>query len=986
MPASPKSKRAAPPRVFEDYILTYERHADTGLYPLANSAFQALEDPPNIFYYGVREIPLGFSVQFGGITYTSMWVGFGWAALADPDTTFSATDIFWLDDSDHIKNTLIKDVFDARHVLFAPWFQYGISTSVYDSIEDTPDWATGYSEPFLIRQGRIPYPSVVNETLGGSPRFCRSSDVLGNYIIVRWTLLATGVSIDSVDFELVVRQCGIIEFRYAPRNAPFEADTYDNKATCGIFMHGGPADAGTSTSTRYRDFGPLLTSATDSRGLDKNGGTVWDGSYTDPTYSTNFISSLNPVSNWPGLAEFGAIFRFLPPKNKRRSSKRDLTIRDSITFMQGGLFDDQRSVVFDTQDVSYPHGIPADYVVTSRRIGTYLDQDLHTSGSIVVSRELVRSMFEDFVDVRPSLEEVGFREDGLHEQGNRAVPFYATGSALSMGERPGSFSNELASKTQFRLTFPVENPVQMIPFSSSIYYYNFAKKQWNIPTSSNKDIAGALERFAFPTSWLDPSGTVGQLSAEGSLFTEDAIGFNAFGYPVVSGSSTPYRQGYDAAEPDICARFLYTQTNSDLDRPVGLGGPDFGRPFVPDYNRRYFKYLMNDYPKSVQRNPDYRASSDETFELPISEPFLIEKIVVEYPMNAGSSWFQDRTLACIGGYTSSYYQSQEVDPSPQYTKIFYDSGGPALTVSVFSQKNYGPDTIMDLIASGTVTHTDDTKRGVIVRRNLLLDRWNYELGSFGGAVSLVSTGIPTPAAVVSASWGTQTFSGSVSAQLESAVSNGLLTYVFNYSSWESTAAFVNYYTELLARPTWFLPEYGAVGVVEGATISALDVFGRGATGFAPSGGSVFGKEYTTGQTIFDSSGRRANPFYVADEGLRAQIAAEISTAATDAAVTWGIPPWGTSLFNFSFSTSTPSPYLIRPGEKLVLAVSKTRPAVSASSYTIDSPEDADIGKGRTTNVDPLIGSREGHDVTLSTGEIKSTFYGSYVREGKNYVP
>lgn len=88
----------------------------------------------------------------------------------------------------------------------------------------------------------------------------------------------------------------------------------------------------------------------------------------------------------------------------------------------------------------------------------------------------------------------------------------------------------------------------------------------------------------------------------------------------------------------------------------------------------------------------------------------------------------------------------------------------------------------------------------------------------------------------------------------------------------------------------------------------------------------------------------------------------------------------------NFSANKDSPYLINPGEKLVLAISKTRPAVSASGHDIPNATAALTGRSRLVRHVPLIGSVTGHDVTLATGSINITLYGSYVRQGSRYTP
>ena len=97
----------------------------------------------------------------------------------------------------------------------------------------------------------------------------------------------------------------------------------------------------------------------------------------------------------------------------------------------------------------------------------------------------------------------------------------------------------------------------------------------------------------------------------------------------------------------------------------------------------------------------------------------------------------------------------------------------------------------------------------------------------------------------------------------------------------------------------------------------------------------------------------------------------------------------------AFSSNKASPYLVTPGDKLVLAVSKTRPAISAS--VIDIPDAvwpggdgvmkyADVGANVMQSYIPATGSVDGHDVTLQTGYVNITLYGSYVQGGKSYIP
>jgi hypothetical protein len=87
-----------------------------------------------------------------------------------------------------------------------------------------------------------------------------------------------------------------------------------------------------------------------------------------------------------------------------------------------------------------------------------------------------------------------------------------------------------------------------------------------------------------------------------------------------------------------------------------------------------------------------------------------------------------------------------------------------------------------------------------------------------------------------------------------------------------------------------------------------------------------------------------------------------------------------------FTSKDTSPYLINPGDKLILSISKTRPTVSASIHDVPNPAAADIGYQNLKSYTTMTGSSSGHDVCLNTGSINITFYGSYVRAGNSYTP
>jgi hypothetical protein len=74
-----------------------------------------------------------------------------------------------------------------------------------------------------------------------------------------------------------------------------------------------------------------------------------------------------------------------------------------------------------------------------------------------------------------------------------------------------------------------------------------------------------------------------------------------------------------------------------------------------------------------------------------------------------------------------------------------------------------------------------------------------------------------------------------------------------------------------------------------------------------------------------------------------------------------------------------------PGDKLTIAISKTRPVIYKMELIGTTPDGFDIGID--TNLykyTQLTGSH--NTVVLNSGSIELTLYGSYVREGRGYNP
>jgi hypothetical protein len=156
------------------------------------------------------------------------------------------------------------------------------------------------------------------------------------------------------------------------------------------------------------------------------------------------------------------------------------------------------------------------------------------------------------------------------------------------------------------------------------------------------------------------------------------------------------------------------------------------------------------------------------------------------------------------------------------------------------------------------------------------------------------------------------------------------------------------------------------------------------TGFSPSGGSIFGGEFNIGT----SDRQLKSPFYVSDETKR-RVISQQGASLWNSGGQFYVELKGTTFIG----KKKFSPYLLYPGEKLILSISKTRPTTSRFKANIP-PDSEGSPVARITGRSNVLsssyyhdlGGYQGHDVQLNTGSINITFYGSYVRAGNSYVP
>lgn len=937
---TPKSHRTPPNRTFEDYILTLTVDPRAGLTRVPQEKFSQVSG--NAGKSGMSgglsgDTPIGFEFLFDGIRYYSFNVSVdGWLVLVDPTTSFLSSDV--LDGGLPYENGSIKSSFLANHSFFAVWWDN------LTNVSSTPTLGTD-----LYNYGLSPVNPGINPRKFAI-QYCNDTCPEGRRLIIRWHSINAGTTNTKLEFEAVLYENGKIEFKYSPKKQLSIGDVpVGQGATIGIFMPNG--------IWRFRDFSYELNYQQNQRSKYKFGGAV-SGSYVDTTtiYTVPYSVNLTTEDYWPGKTTSGAIFTFQPPLNRRRVLPRQTlrerdarltlpTVARTGDYRPGNsniVFDDRKSIVYRSSGIviNYPTTLPRFY--SSTTIASSENQNLF-SGEFTVTGGISKSNVQDYLEDNQKSYISPFSENKLFENdpGSDTDSFFTVGTRIQ--DVGTGFKQPLKSKTQIRLSFRVDHKTTMFGASSSIYYFNSKTSRWQYPTAS------------FINDQFDIANPFGD--AAGLRLMEVDRGFNAFGFNISSGSLKSR-----SSPPYSTDGILAAIWNKDDE----------------------INSLIKEYQKSVKVDQRYSANSDESFVVPINQPFLLEKAVIEFPIEAGPGWFNDKTKCFIPIISGTTLTNGSPSLFPLYSTTTYpnyafDIGGPGLTIGLYNQISVGPNkTRRDLILSGTITHQFDNTAEIVYSNS-------PDLCLEGNVWQIIPQGFNaygTPTVVVNGNLRSGTnyfFTGSVKLKCQSEVSNGILirdTVYINqsYQSAPSTVLFKDYTTgslEMLFNTTsskvkasggfdLFNPiSYsGHTGGYKVRYLSAVNNLGRGGAGFQPSGRSILGKEYITTQGMSDIF---SNPFYLyKDANTLSNLKSIVTNNPNNAQ--WF---YATSLINKS--TSKPSPYLLFPGDKLVLSISKSRPTFFSTKVS-----------------SPYTSGSIQHDIKLTTGSINITLYGSLVANGQEF--
>jgi GTP-sensing pleiotropic transcriptional regulator CodY len=930
---------------------------------------------------------LGFTIEINNLKYSTFSItSAGYIFLRDNNGSTTANfykDVIEYDpDFDGLRSTtnidssdLILSTFLHNHILIAPWFTRNISQlgGTVKSLSNGP------------------YSSIINSTVekniveGRDKRFWpfdgydtgtrwkKSYDKQrGKCIICRWTVSQRHFR-QKFKFQTSVFENGEIEFLYWPlddrKYVVSNVSTFlPFRATSGIFWSS-PANG----ANKFRDVTTFFGYAP-NRTLNPLGGTSFYGNFLDGpgTYKSKYASAMEE-NYWP---KNGAIINFLPPNNTLKSlPRKSITTLDSNTNIvpTKGMFDDRKSIVYADAEIDFPSTLSR-FQLNGVNSEDLVDQQKYISPfGINVKSRIVKDSIDSLSKLVKSSVKISNNQFNDSATNNDSV-FYATGSSLEQfGE---GFNQRLSSKNQVKLTLPIQKSIQMPVSESCFYYYDSKNKTWSLVASTSTQ--------EIPYTAVSNTTDNSIYSGENTYFyyntiTETSIGFDAVGRKIVSGNLRKdfvydgQQESYGIGAPintKMQEGVQNTYANIDNFKQYEKD-PGAGKQLIENC-------LSQKYHNSITDSFRFSPENNSLLDLNLDYPFLIEKLVIEFPISVSGSWFNDITTTNKARIVPSF----DAEHTFYYNRMAgpIDFGGPGLTFAIHCPKKNGNKVYLDLIASGTITHHLDNKSSIVFRQLPSSTDDTYIAKNEG----FLSFG--TPSTVIQGVWNGSEYiyEGNVKLEITPSVSSGvMIARNIVHSDYSSDTRIKQEFsreelftlgseTEGYGFGDGLGPEYYEVPWRNRRNVAIylqqISPYSRGTSEFSVSGQSILGY----GLSNFTLKQKIKNPLFLdSDEN---KFPDEIKDAIVDMTSFSG----KLEVINFySYHESKNSPYLIFPGEKLAISISKTRPVIDKMFYYTGGEDDEDIYGDYI-----LTGSHS--SVILTTGSINITVYGSYVSEGSGY--
>lgn len=938
------TRKELPPRFITEYTLSVDISSTGGLTDVPFEQFTRLISSNNQvnthtsigFDFSYVD---GYSKDSSPTTFNRMVVSpCGYVILVDE--SYPSTDPVAITSrvitGSYDDSTLINQSHYSYDFMLCPWFTQ--QKILYeDSTQLLPIDA---SNIFQLDHGLKSPPVGYNKRLSGVWIKRNDWSSHGKRTIIRWCTQAVEYwsfvsgpvdNLGNLIFECVLYENGTIEFRYNRLEKKIDAVVggsisfvTGSYVACGVFP--GSAQHGSYNSEYlWRDFSVIRPEWIKGRWLSPLGGAPFNNGWLDSTggHSTNYVHSMQSSLHWFGRQQFGATISFAPPTGRATLLPRNV-IRKLDTMPAGSeqddysAYDDRHTIAFTSGVINAPTKWPRfifDATQRTAEMQSLFLEDLSLTGAIV------QAISDDFPAycTRPS--QIGaYSEDRQFTLTINTGSFYATGTNLTVTE---NFSSPLRDKTQIKLSFPINYKTTLLDVTGSVLYFDFNKKLFQVVAIT--DLQNSL-----PYNSSTPGTSITNWNNDSSRM------FSPYGSSMASGSVKK-----SVFEQNGSTVYGFSDTNDTKLTPAILNDA-----------------LQDMFVRDTLNCNDYLPIDDQTFKLPIDHPFVIEKIIVELPIEAGNGWFTDKTR-CTTIETAG---GRPANGNPGAAANNINVGGPALTFGLLhsvkpsTANNSVPFAFRNLIASGVITHANDAMSSIDITVR------NNQYGSHGQVISLSGfEQFGTPSAIVG-SVGTQTYTGSVTVPMTSCVSNGFVVECradilssMSPAAWDAFAQRI--FCSKFIQGSMYDDPWST-------SITYVNPLQRNNCGmaFMSDGRSIFGRQTVTPDAPkgADTFTQVPNPFFINTDYNKVPTYLTSCYASSSPAMLPGV------VFAASVEKSVKSPYLVHPNDNLVIALAKSRPAIS-SAYK---------GGGSNFNYDFYAK----HDIKINTGTMYVTLYGSYVRE------
>lgn len=354
---------------------------------------------------------------------------------------------------------------------------------------------------------------------------------------------------------------------------------------------------------------------------------------------------------------------------KSKTGDRTRTGRNKI------YFDDARTVLFRT-------GVSVTYPTTQQFDPNWVGRDLTSSlGSVVGNVDPYA--VEQFIIPARQIERAGpFFDTGLYEQDETNVVNSKLMTGVAYGISPDKFRSKISDKTIIRLEKTIAQNITLHASQSAMHYYNSKNGVFDqiivddmfasLPSPTNYEFLNVP--WSFDRVLFTPYG-----------FTHTPIDSDV----TIEGSALENYFSFFGSSVDATKKSLLQKISN----------------YIPDGNSVWTTENFNATygVSSSLLNPNHAATKDQTLVLSgvLSNPFLLEKAVLELQIEAGAGWLND---------SFSMHIEANGDLTPWQCKTV---GGPAITFGLLRQDRTDARH-RDLIASGAITNAWDVSTSSFV--------------------------------------------------------------------------------------------------------------------------------------------------------------------------------------------------------------------------------------------------------------------------------